>query len=165
MSGRNTRGSSVEKIRSSRSSRSHCSRQTNRLPSENDLALQFDLNRHNRATGESPAWSARRRLKRGRGSYLVPGIIDYPSGERTGFSTTLPCRRAPSHTFARFSGERLIYGRRRRRDMPRWRKSSPFSSPRGGEADKLPIIVAKRHISARRQIWRIWRVSTGRPCR
>jgi len=85
---------------------------SDRLPSENDLALQFDVNRH--TVRQAIAGLVQRGVvfkRKGGGSYLVPGMIDYPIGERTRFSTNIALQgRAPSHTLLAF-GERLIYGK------------------------------------------------------
>jgi GntR family phosphonate transport system transcriptional regulator len=123
---------------------------SDRLPSENDLALQFDVNRH--TVRQAIAGLVQRGVvfkRKGGGSYLVPGMIDYPIGERTRFSTNIALQgRAPSHTLLAF-GERLIYGRAAAALKMRDGEKAVFLHL-VGEADKLPISVAKTYLPAGR---------------
>src|SRR5215475_6026815 len=70
-----------------------------RLPSENDLAAQFGVNRH--TARQAIAGLVRRGVifkRKGGGSYLVPDVLDYEIGERTRFSTNLAAQgREPGH--------------------------------------------------------------------
>src|SRR3979409_1045833 len=121
-----------------------------RLPSEHDLALQFGVNRH--TARQAIAGLVQRGVifkRKGGGSYLVPGVIDYAIGERTRFSTNIALQgRAPSHTLLAF-GERLIYGRAAAALKMRDGEKAVFLHL-VGEADKLPISVAKTYLPAGR---------------
>jgi GntR family phosphonate transport system transcriptional regulator len=123
---------------------------SDRLPSENDLAVQFDVNRH--TVRQAIAGLVQRGVvfkRKGGGSYLVPGMIDYPIGERTRFSTNIALQgRAPSHTLLAF-GERLIYGKAAAALKMRDGEKAVFLHL-VGEADKLPISVAKTYLPAGR---------------
>lgn len=64
--------------------------QAGRLPSENDLAARFAVNRHTvrRALAELEGLGLVR-IEQGRGTFVVEGIVDYPLGKRTRFSENL----------------------------------------------------------------------------
>jgi hypothetical protein len=79
----------------------------------------------------------------------LSGMIDYPIGERTRFSTNIALQgRAPSHTLLAF-GERLIYGKAAAALKMRDGEKAVFLHL-VGEADKLPISVAKTYLPAGR---------------
>jgi GntR family phosphonate transport system transcriptional regulator len=61
-----------------------------RLPSENDLAARFAVNRHTvrRALAELEGQGVVR-IEQGRGTFVVEGVVDYPLGKRTRFSENL----------------------------------------------------------------------------
>src|ERR1700754_1426284 len=63
---------------------------TGRLPSEFDLAAEFGVNRH--TARQAIAALVQRGVlfkRKGGGSYVVPGMLDYAIGERTRFSTNV----------------------------------------------------------------------------
>src|SRR5215469_7057026 len=71
-----------------------------RLPSEHELAERFGVNRH--TARQAIAGLVQRGIlfkRKGGGSYLVPGVIDYEIGERTRFSTNIALQgREPGRT-------------------------------------------------------------------
>jgi GntR family transcriptional regulator, phosphonate transport system regulatory protein len=121
-----------------------------RLPSENDLASQFGVNRH--TVRQAIAGLVQRGIvfkRKGGGSYLVPDMIDYPIGERTRFSTNIALQgKAPSHTLLA-ADERAIYGKVAAALKMRDGEKAVFLHL-VGEADKLPISVAKTYLPASR---------------
>ena len=123
---------------------------SDRLPSENDLASQFGVNRH--TVRQAIAGLVQRGVvfkRKGGGSYLIPDMIDYPIGERTRFSTNIALQgRAPSHTLLAV-GERPIYGKVAAALKMRDGEKAVFLHL-VGEADKLPISVAKTYLPASR---------------
>lgn len=62
----------------------------NRLPSENELASRFAVNRHTvrRALAELESQGLVR-ADQGRGTFVVDDVVDYPLGKRTRFSENL----------------------------------------------------------------------------
>jgi GntR family phosphonate transport system transcriptional regulator len=121
-----------------------------RLPSEHELADRFGVNRH--TARQALAGLVQRGVvfkRKGGGSYLVPGMIDYEIGERTRFSTNVMLQgREPSHTILEV-GERAADGR----------VCAALCLPAGeivafiqtiGEADGIPISVGETYLSARR---------------
>ena len=123
---------------------------SDRLPSENELASQFGVNRH--TVRQAIAGLVQRGVvfkRRGGGSYLVPDMVDYPIGQRTRFSTNIALQgKVPGHTLLA-SGERTIYGK----------AAAALKMCDGdravfihlvGEADKMPISVAKTFLPAAR---------------
>jgi GntR family phosphonate transport system transcriptional regulator len=74
-------------------------RTAGRLPAENDIAAAFKVNRN--TVRQALAALVERGLvlkRKGGGSYLVPGVIDYTLGERTRFSANLLLQnREPGH--------------------------------------------------------------------
>jgi GntR family transcriptional regulator, phosphonate transport system regulatory protein len=123
---------------------------SDRLPSENDLASQFDVNRH--TVRQAIAGLVERGVvfkRKGGGSYLVPDMIDYPIGKRTRFSTNIALQgKAPSHTLLAV-GERLVYGKAAAALHMRDGEKAIFLHL-VGEADKLPISIAKTYLPASR---------------
>jgi GntR family transcriptional regulator, phosphonate transport system regulatory protein len=121
-----------------------------RLPSEHDLALQFGVNRH--TARQAIAGLVQRGVifkRKGGGSYLVPGVIDYAIGERTRFSTNLTHQgREPAHTLL-VVDERPVHGK----------IAAALQISDGdhavfvhliGEADDIPIAVGETYLSAKR---------------
>jgi GntR family phosphonate transport system transcriptional regulator len=123
---------------------------SDRLPSENDLASQFGVNRH--TVRQAIAGLVDRGVvfkRKGGGSYLVPSPIDYAIGRRTRFTANIAMQgREPSRTLLD-AGERAVYGK----------IASALKIPEGetaiflhlvGRADALPISVVKTYLPARR---------------
>jgi GntR family phosphonate transport system transcriptional regulator len=121
-----------------------------RLPSEFDLASEFGVNRH--TARQAIAALVQRGVlfkRKGGGSYVVPGMLDYAIGERTRFSTNVAAQgRAPAHTL-------LVVEER-----PAHKKAAEaLNIAEGdlavfisliGEADEIPISVAETYLSAAR---------------
>jgi GntR family transcriptional regulator, phosphonate transport system regulatory protein len=123
---------------------------SDRLPSENDLATQFGVNRH--TVRQAIAGLVQRGVvfkRKGGGSYLVPDMIDYPIGERTRFSTNIALQgKVPSHTLLAVA-ERPIYGKLAAALKVHDGEKAVFLHL-VGEADRLPISVAKTYLPASR---------------
>jgi GntR family phosphonate transport system transcriptional regulator len=121
-----------------------------RLPSENDLAVQFGVNRH--TARQAIAGLVQRGVifkRKGGGSYLVPGVIDYAIGERTRFSTNITLQgREPAHTLI-VVDERPVHGK----------VAAALQLADGdyaayiyliGEADEIPIAIGETYLAAKR---------------
>jgi GntR family transcriptional regulator, phosphonate transport system regulatory protein len=123
---------------------------SDRLPSENDLASQFGVNRH--TVRQAIAGLVQRGVvfkRKGSGSYLVPDMVNYPIGERTRFSTNIALQgKVPSHTLLG-TGERAVYGKIAAALKMRDGEMAIFLHL-VGEANKLPISVAKTYLPADR---------------
>ncbi|WIW50327.1 phosphonate metabolism transcriptional regulator PhnF (plasmid) [Bradyrhizobium sp. 62B] len=121
-----------------------------RLPSEKELASQFGVNRH--TVRQAIAGLVERGVvfkRKGGGSYLVPELIDYPIGKRTRFSTNIKLLgKVPGHTLLA-AGERPIYGKVAAALKMRDGDRAVFLHL-VGEADRLPISVAKTYLPASR---------------
>jgi GntR family phosphonate transport system transcriptional regulator len=121
-----------------------------RLPSEHELAERFGVNRH--TARQAIAGLVQRGIvfkRKGGGSYLVPGMIDYEIGQRTRFSTNVALQgREPSHTLLEIS-ERDIHG-------PACAALGMSAGERAvfiqtiGEADGIPISVGETYLPAQR---------------
>jgi GntR family transcriptional regulator, phosphonate transport system regulatory protein len=121
-----------------------------RLPSEHELAERFAVNRH--TARQAIAGLVQRGVifkRKGGGSYLVPGVIDYEIGERTRFSTNVALQgREPGRTLLEVS-EREAHGR----------ACAALEMAEGGiavfirvigEADGIPISIGDTYLPARR---------------
>jgi GntR family phosphonate transport system transcriptional regulator len=121
-----------------------------RLPSENELASQFGVNRH--TVRQAIAGLVERGVvfkRKGGGSYLVPEMIDYPIGKRTRFSTNIALHgKVPGHTLLGI-GERPIYGKVATALKMRDGEPAVFLHL-VGEADQLPISIAKTYLPGSR---------------
>jgi GntR family transcriptional regulator, phosphonate transport system regulatory protein len=121
-----------------------------RLPSENDLAAQFGVNRH--TARQAIAGLVRRGVifkRKGGGSYLVPDVLDYEIGERTRFSTNLAAQgREPGHTLIAVD-ERPIYGKPAAALHMNDGDQAVFIHYIG-KADEIPIGVGETYLSAKR---------------
>jgi GntR family transcriptional regulator, phosphonate transport system regulatory protein len=121
-----------------------------RLPSENELASQFGVNRH--TVRQAIAGLVERGVvfkRKGGGSYLVPEMIDYPIGKRTRFSTNIALHgKVPGHRLLAV-GERAIYGKVASALKMRDGDQAVFLHL-VGEADRLPISIAKTYLPASR---------------
>ncbi len=121
-----------------------------RLPSENELASQFGVNRH--TVRQAIAALVQRGVvfkRKGSGSWLVPDMVDYPIGERTRFSTNIALQgKVPSHTLLA-AGERAVHGKIAAALKMRDGEKAVFLHL-VGQADKLPISIAKTYLPADR---------------
>jgi GntR family transcriptional regulator, phosphonate transport system regulatory protein len=125
-------------------------KQVDRLPSENELAAQFGVNRH--TVRQAIAGLVERGVvfkRKGGGSYLVPEMIDYPIGKRTRFSTNITLLgKVPGHTLLAV-GEQPIYGKVAAALKMRDGDEAVFLHLIG-EADRLPISIARTYLPADR---------------
>lgn len=121
-----------------------------RLPSEHELAERFGVNRH--TARQAIAGLVQRGIifkRKGGGSYLVPGMIDYEIGERTRFSTNVALQgREPGRTLLEVS---------ERKDHARACAALEIVDGGAlvfirviGEADGIPISIGDTYLSARR---------------
>jgi len=121
-----------------------------RLPSEHELAERFGVNRH--TARQAIAGLVQRGIifkRKGGGSYLVPGMIDYEIGERTRFSTNVALQgREPSRTLLEVS-ERKAHGRACAALAMADGEMSIFIQV-VGEADGIPISIGDTYLPARR---------------
>jgi GntR family phosphonate transport system transcriptional regulator len=121
-----------------------------RLPSEHELAERFAVNRH--TARQAIAGLVQRGIifkRKGGGSYLVPGMIDYEIGERTRFSTNVALQgREPSRTLLEVS-ERKAHARACAALEMADGEMSIFIQVIG-EADGVPISLGDTYLPARR---------------
>lgn len=121
-----------------------------RLPSEHELAERFSVNRH--TARQAIAGLVQRGVifkRKGGGSYLVPGMIDYEIGERTRFSTNVALQgREPSRTLLEVS-ERKAHARACASLEMAEGEMAVFIQVIG-EADGIPISIGDTYLSARR---------------
>ena len=121
-----------------------------RLPSEHELAERFGVNRH--TARQAIAGLVQRGIifkRKGGGSYLVPGVIDYEIGERTRFSTNVALQgREPSRTLLEVS-ERKAHARACAALEMADGEMSVFIRVIG-EADGVPISIGHTYLPARR---------------
>jgi GntR family phosphonate transport system transcriptional regulator len=121
-----------------------------RLPSEHDLALAFGVNRH--TARQAIAGLVQRGVifkRKGGGSYLVPGVIDYAIGERTRFSANLKLQgREPARSVI-VADERPIHGKAAAALLMSDGALGIFIHL-VGEADGIPITVAETYLPALR---------------
>jgi GntR family transcriptional regulator, phosphonate transport system regulatory protein len=121
-----------------------------RLPSENDLATQFGVNRH--TARQAIAGLVQRGVifkRKGGGSYLVPDVLEFAIGERTRFSVNLTRQgREPARTLLSFD-ERPVDGK----------VAAALQLKNGsraiflhliGMADEIPITLTKTYMPAKR---------------
>lgn len=121
-----------------------------RLPSEQDLAERFGVNRH--TARQALAGLVQRGLvfkRKGGGSYLVPGVIDYRIGDRTRFSANLALAgRAAGHSVIE-----IVEGPAHGRIAAALQiaEGAPVVLIRHiGEADGIPIAVGETYLPAAR---------------
>ncbi|MCK9914367.1 phosphonate metabolism transcriptional regulator PhnF [Microbacteriaceae bacterium K1510] len=121
-----------------------------RLPSEHELAERFGVNRH--TARQAIAGLVQRGIifkRKGGGSYLVPGMIDYEIGERTRFSTNVALQgREPSRSLLEVS-ERSAHGRACTALGMTDGEMAVFIQVIG-EADGIPISIGDTYLPARR---------------
>ena len=121
-----------------------------RLPSENDLATQFGVNRH--TARQAIAGLVQRGVifkRKGGGSYLVPGVLEFAIGERTRFSVNLTRQgREPGRTLLSFD-ERPVSGKVASALQLRDGSRAIFLHLIG-MADEIPITLTKTYMPAKR---------------
>lgn len=121
-----------------------------RLPSEHELAERFGVNRH--TARQAIAGLVQRGIvfkRKGGGSYLVPGVIDYEIGKRTRFSTNVALQgREPSRTLLE-ADERKANSRACAALAMTDDEMSIFIRVIG-EADGIPISIGDTYLPARR---------------
>jgi GntR family phosphonate transport system transcriptional regulator len=121
-----------------------------RLPSEHELAERFGVNRH--TARQAIAGLVQRGVifkRKGGGSYLVPGMIDYEIGERTRFSTNVALQgREPSRTLLEVS-EHIAPARACAALEMAEGEMAVFIQVIG-EADGVPISIGHTYLPARR---------------
>lgn len=121
-----------------------------RLPSEHELAERFGVNRH--TARQALAGLVQRGIvfkRKGGGSYLVPGVLDYEIGTRTRFNTNVAQQgREPSRTVIEV-GERPAHGA----------VAAALAMAEGepavfilaiGKADEIPVSVSETYLPAAR---------------
>jgi GntR family phosphonate transport system transcriptional regulator len=121
-----------------------------RLPAEHELATRFGVNRH--TVRQALAAMVERGIvfkRKGGGSYLVPGFIDYAIGSRTRFSANLLIQnREPGHRLV--ETRETVASERVARAL-----ALPVGAPVSfmvtiGEADGIPISIGQHHLPADR---------------
>jgi GntR family phosphonate transport system transcriptional regulator len=121
-----------------------------RLPSENDLADQFGVNRH--TARRAIAGLVQRGVifkRKGGGSYLVPEVIEYAIGERTRFSVNITRQgREPARTLLKFE-ERPVHGKAAAALQLKEGSRAVFLYLIG-MADEIPITLVKTYLPAKR---------------
>jgi GntR family transcriptional regulator, phosphonate transport system regulatory protein len=121
-----------------------------RLPGEHELAARFAVNRH--TVRQALAGLVERGIvfkRKGGGSYLVPGFIDYAIGARTRFSANLLMQnREPGHQIVEaretFASERVA------RALELATGAPVAFMVTIGEADGVPISVGQHYFPAAR---------------
>ena len=123
---------------------------TQRLPAEHEIAARFAVNRH--TVRQALAGLVERGVvykRKGAGSYLVPGFIDYALGARTRFSANLLAQnREPGH---RIVAQREIAAPERVARALALEPGAPVAFMASiGEADGVPISVGEHYFPALR---------------
>jgi GntR family phosphonate transport system transcriptional regulator len=121
-----------------------------RLPAEQEIAARFAVNRH--TVRQALAGLVERGVvykRKGGGSYLVPGFIDYALGARTRFSANLLAQnREPGH---RIVVQREIAAPERVAQALALEPDAPVAFMVSiGEADGVPISVGEHYLPALR---------------
>lgn len=121
-----------------------------RLPSEHEIAVAFNVNRH--TVRQALAALVERGVvikRKGGGSYLVPGVIDYAIGGRTRFSANLLLQeREPAHRILEMreiaAEPRIAHAL----DLQPGAEVAFMSTI--GEADSVPISIGQHYIPSDR---------------
>jgi GntR family phosphonate transport system transcriptional regulator len=121
-----------------------------RLPAEHELAARFAVNRH--TVRQALAGLVERGIvfkRKGGGSYLVPGFIDYAIGARTRFSANLLIQnREPGHRLV--EAREIVASERVARALALAADASVAFMVTIGEADGVPISVGQHYFPAAR---------------
>lgn len=125
-------------------------RDEGRLPSEHKVAERFGVNRHTarRALAELVERGVLFKRKGG-GSYLVPGVVDYEIGQRTRFSANLIVQqREPDHRIIAME-DTVADGRvGRALGLPETGRVAFVRTV--GEADGIPVSVGEHYVPGER---------------
>jgi GntR family phosphonate transport system transcriptional regulator len=121
-----------------------------RLPAEHELAARFAVNRH--TVRQALAGLVERGIvfkRKGGGSYLVPGFIDYAIGARTRFSANLLIQnREPGHRLV--EAREIVASERVARALALAAGAPVAFMVTIGEADGVPISVGQHYFPAAR---------------
>jgi GntR family phosphonate transport system transcriptional regulator len=121
-----------------------------RLPAEHELAARFAVNRH--TVRQALAGLVERGIvfkRKGGGSYLVPGFIDYAIGARTRFSANLLIQnREPGHRLV--EAREIVASERVARALALAAGASVAFMVTIGEADGVPISVGQHYFPVAR---------------
>ena len=121
-----------------------------RLPAEHELAARFGVNRH--PVRQALAGLVERGIvfkRKGGGSYLVPGFIDYAIGARTRFSANLLIQnREPGHRLV--EAREIVASERVARALALAAGAPVAFMVTIGEADGVPISVGQHYFPAAR---------------
>jgi GntR family phosphonate transport system transcriptional regulator len=125
-------------------------RASQRLPAEHELAARFGVNRH--TVRQALAGLVERGIvfkRKGGGSYLVPGFIDYAIGARTRFSANLLIQnREPGHRLV--EAREIVASERVARALALAAGAPVAFMVTIGEADGVPISVGQHYFPAAR---------------
>ena len=121
-----------------------------RLPAEHELAARFAVNRH--TVRQALAGLVERGIvfkRKGGGSYLVPGFIDYAIGARTRFSANLLIQNCePGHRLV--EAQEIVASERVARALALAAGAPVAFMVTIGEADGVPISVGQHYFPAAR---------------
>jgi len=120
------------------------------LPAEHELAARFAVNRH--TVRQALAGLVERGIvfkRKGGGSYLIPGFIDYAIGARTRFSANLLIQnREPGHRLV--EAREIVASERVARALALAVGAPVAFMVTVGEADGIPISVGQHYLPADR---------------